>query len=257
MESIDAIFSILQFMEPKEILKTCRTNKTFKHICDNQSLWKRLYKSKYLDDGTNTIPESEYKKNYLKAFVEEERRHNIRVKVLEKAAKVTEYSLLYLYTLPDYKIDYYLKRMNRRHIFSLYEVYDADRPDLEEIFSEIKPELMVTLRKIVDKLKYNEDKNTFYDLVVKYAKNLRYYTFKDPDTLISTQLVITPYVYDPSRFDYENVNSDIIFILMNIYTNIHGEYSIDKATREMLLSDVGLNKEEAEYKESIIDGEQY
>lgn len=80
MQSKDVIYTVFQFMQPSEILKTCRTSPAFRDACNSEHLWKKLYTDKFVNTNAETISPSEFKKGltYKKGFEMEIHRLKIR-----------------------------------------------------------------------------------------------------------------------------------------------------------------------------------
>lgn len=124
MQSFDIAFSVFQFMEPEEILKSCSVNKNYNNACNSNELWKNLYNVKYIKTGNKTIfpylikgqtklqikgTEDEMM-TYREAFKEEVRRKKIRDIIFSKHRNLlgfTDAFGLLLYHLYDTKGEKY------------------------------------------------------------------------------------------------------------------------------------------------------
>lgn len=110
MDTTDTLVTILEFMEPKEIIDTCTINKKFEEACNSELLWKKLYYKFFLSLNTQgrkigTLYKSEYEKNYKAAFQEEVRRSNVRKFATNKIKIITQYAMLYLYSLNEKQLE--------------------------------------------------------------------------------------------------------------------------------------------------------
>lgn len=117
MQSKDIIYTVFQFMEPSEILRTCSTSASFKDVCDSEHLWKKLYTDKFANNNSTTISPSEFKRGltYKKAFEIDTHRLKIRREIFYR------FPLLLGMTAQFAELMYYMYDLDSSEMFDFIE----------------------------------------------------------------------------------------------------------------------------------------
>lgn len=200
MNSGDIILSTLQFLEPEEILKTCSVNKEFKQVCESEYIWKNLYTKKYIDKNINTLDINEYKNNYKKAFKEETKRSKIRKMAMSKFTVVTQYAMLYLYSLSIEQAEKVIKDTFASNYINVLSLSGFKYRDFV-ISSVLKgnSKLHNEVKDIVKNLGKEEDNYTYLNIYKYLSSNLYVYA-NDIDI-------------HPNKTSFDNI--DMIYMILN------------------------------------------
>lgn len=219
MQSSDVTFTVLQYLEPKEVLKTCAVNKAFKNSCGSEILWKNLYIKKYIDTNRNTIFPYLIKGHekglkignimtYKEAFEKEVLRESIRKSIFQQHPSLLGFTNAFgilMYHIYDTKGEKYMHNLISKIIMtqkegsygttheflSIYQITD-EIPNLEHLIKEANPVLYKYAQSLIPKIKdiyenLDLSNNLLYIEIIKefpymipYKMKVWLRDFKDP-----------------------------------------------------------------------------
>lgn len=229
MQSKDIIYTVFQFMEPSEILRTCSTSASFKDVCDSEYLWKKLYTDKFINTDSSTISPNEFKKGltYKKAFEIDTHRSKIRKEIFNVSpyllgitAQFAEY-MYYLYDESPEKMRKFIKDMMREQeergwgsTYKFLSLWQIDHRDNQ--FSKFKKYNPTLYKALMSKKKEFVDAANYFldtedsDHLLPTLINEKYPLYLPKSIKVYIRTQDDPIIYNEYNIDRYKIILDII-----------------------------------------------